>query len=777
MRENSSIILESQVAREDPMAATFGTLPELGNFLISGYWASPAGGGTMPRQWQSNSISVNITGLTSAEQTLAQDALADWAAVANLTFTFTSGPALLTYLDTGPLAFETDTRSGQFLTSATVNIASNFAPIGPGPDGVGSYLFQTYIHETGHALGLGHEGPYNGAATYSPNGPPAGNNIFTNDTWQWSVMSYNQQQNVAPSTFAFVVTPQMADIFAIQQMYGPPTPSVGNTTYGFNSTASSIYNFALYPQGNPAAVPAFTIYNTGANNTLNDSGYNTNDTINLNQGTWSSIGGQVNNIGIYTTTNIANAVAGSGNDLIIPNGSLTQKGTLTGGSGNDTFQGTQAGLSQYTIANMHVGDKIYFTDANLPFAFNLTGSTLNYGNNNQITITFLNNQAGKFVASADPAGGVDLTIAPANSPLSSPPPVSVGALISLQQGIQFSTDTAQATAQAALINATPTTTSVFTYAASLIMGQSSLAQVAMADSALMEGGTIAPGNTTTPNTLAFFSRVFLPGQVTFAMAQGLNPTVVAAEALGLVLGGDTNFNTNFVTPFATNVLGFAQAVSNATGTNVTAIQNFVNHWTAFYTANPSAIQGLTVTQAAYGAAFGDAVGAALAAPTSLNLPLTTVFSTTGNNGFSPNTVTGLVANALINIAEDTANGTPGTLYKTGVSLVALPQHARLQGEFNGGIEQVPIGNSSQSNSTVNGTLGAGQGDTITAAAGTTGQVSNFTGTAAPLAVLSTSPPSARKTRLRGFRRQMSQLWVKPSKATLPPQVLKVPGLA
>ena len=492
-------------------------------------------------------------------------------------------------------------------------------------------------------------------------------------------MSYNTQTNFDGSSFAYLVTPQMADILAIQRIYGAPTTSVGNTTYGFNSTAGAIYNFDLYPKAGFPAVPAFTIYNTGINNTLDASGYTTNDTINLNPNEWSSIGGLKNNIGIYTTTNIANAVAGSGNDLIIPNGSLSQKGTLTGGSGNDTFQGTQAGLNQYTIANMHAGDIIHFTDANLGLTFNLTGSTLTYGNNNQIKITFLNNLVGQFGESADPVGGVDLTLVAAT-----PPPtggVSVSALTTLQQGVQFFTNVAEATAEAALINATPTTESVFTYAAKLINGQSfpgqvALAQVAMADSALMEGGTIAVG------TLTFFSTVFLPPQVENAIQNGFSPTVYAAEALGLALAGTTQFNTLFVTPFTGNVAGFAQAVSNATGTTVSAIQTFVQNWIDFYTANPSATQGLTITQAAYGAAFGDSVGAALRAPASLNLPLTTIFSTTGNNGFSPNTVQGLVANALIDNAEG--------LYRTGVSLNALAPHNPLQGEFNGGEKQVQI---------------------------------------------------------------------------------------
>jgi hypothetical protein len=111
------------------------------------------------------------------------------------------------------------------------------------------------------------------------------------------------------------------------------------------------------------------------------------------------------------------------------------------------------------------------------------------------------------------------------------------------------------------------------------------------------------------------------------------------------------------------------------------ILNWVSNWTAFFTANPEALQDRTVTQAAFGSAFGDAVGTALLAPTSSNLM--TVFSTIAGNGFSPNTVRGLVANALIDNAEG--------LYTAGVSLTALPRHVLLQGNSTGGRANIPCG--------------------------------------------------------------------------------------
>ena len=113
------------------MAATFGSLTDLANFEITGYWAFR---GQMPRQWQSNSISVNITGLTPAERALAQDALAAWAAVANLNFTFIDGQANITFNDlpdqngnrTAVATSILQQGNPQFLQSVTVQITTGW---------------------------------------------------------------------------------------------------------------------------------------------------------------------------------------------------------------------------------------------------------------------------------------------------------------------------------------------------------------------------------------------------------------------------------------------------------------------------------------------------------------------------------------------------------------------------------------------------------------------------------------------------------------------------
>ena len=373
-------------------AAPYATIPQLADYLVNGYWSWD---GEEPRHWASNTITYNLGDLNTQERADAVAALALWSSVANISVVQTNTSADINFNHDGSgAATSASVDSNGYLTSATVSISSSWYP-----GGFGSYMFQSYIHEIGHALGLGHEGPYNGTGTYGVD------NVFANDTWQWSVMSYFSQNNYGGATTAFVVTPEMADIYAIQSLYGEATTNTGDTIYGFNSNAGSVYDFSQY--GTPIAC---TIYDSGGNDTLDCSGYSANQTINLTPGTWSNVGGDVNNVGIWQGTLIENAVGGSGSDSIIGNSldNNLQGGagtdtisagdgndhvdggsgadSITGGSGDDTlFGGTGADFISGDAGNDSlVGDQGYDTltggDGNNSLYSGLDGASMSGGN-------------------------------------------------------------------------------------------------------------------------------------------------------------------------------------------------------------------------------------------------------------------------------------------------------------------------------------------------------------------------------------------------------------
>ncbi len=267
----------------------------------------------------SHVITYNIEGLTAGAKTLAMMALQEWADIANITFSRTTGAAMM-MIDDNVRGSAYASRSGN---SSTINVGSDWYY---GSTAMDSYTFQTYIHEIGHALGLGHAGPYNGTATYGTS------NLYTNDSWAMTVMSYFSQSTAGQGSYRFVMTPMQADVIAIGATYGfNTTTRSGNTVYGFNSNAGAVYSFSSY-----TTAPSYTIYDTGGIDTIDASGYAQAQTINLNAETFSSIGGLTNNIAIARGTVIESAIGGSGNDTIIGNSAANR---LSGGAGNDTISG------------------------------------------------------------------------------------------------------------------------------------------------------------------------------------------------------------------------------------------------------------------------------------------------------------------------------------------------------------------------------------------------------------------------------------------------------
>ena len=306
------------------------------------------------------------TELNASQQAAARQAMAAVAAICNITFVEVADTetgagdirwtrSLNTTLSTAHAYYPSRSAAGGDVWIGPSSAYTN--PV------VGGYSYQTFIHELGHALGLEH--PHDGSPA-----PETGE-----DQLKYSVMSYKDHAtdtNDGYGSSYFPTNFMLNDISALQYLYGVnTTANQGDTVYRW-ATGARVYE---------------CLWDVGGNDTLDASNQTLGCTLNLNNGTWSSIGatysnqaGQVRNslgiaqevTGVSGVENlIENAIGSALADTLVGNrvaNTLTGGGgadTLTGGAGADVFRFVTTAEGGDTLTDFTSGtDRIQVVSAN-----------------------------------------------------------------------------------------------------------------------------------------------------------------------------------------------------------------------------------------------------------------------------------------------------------------------------------------------------------------------------------------------------------------------------
>ena len=398
---DSAVTLDGTLTSAPGPAASLQTLAD---YLRLGYWQAA---GTIPRQFNlastgnnpnTGEIRYNLSGwnfdtdgngtldgdpdgLSAARRDLAREVFKLFQATLGIRFVET------TATDTSVDIFFTDNDLGSAYAYAAGNTISNgvdYSVINVSSDwysglsGFDTYTVQTFHHELGHALGLGHQGLYNGTGAYATDA------VYANDSWQASMMSYfSQTQNpTTGASYAFLQTPMAVDWLALDNIYrsygyGVNNAFNGDTIYGvgtnISAAVSRIWNeFSIY-----ADTTAYTIVDASGYDTLDVSNFTAGQWINLSPSqagsttpSISNIGGKIGNLTLGVGTVLEAAIGGVGNDSFFGNAAAN---TFRGGGGNDTFTDSFGSDIYFGDAGI---DSLSFTESLDLFRYQLSGDSL-----------------------------------------------------------------------------------------------------------------------------------------------------------------------------------------------------------------------------------------------------------------------------------------------------------------------------------------------------------------------------------------------------------------
>jgi Ca2+-binding RTX toxin-like protein len=353
-----------------------GSLQTLANYLTNGYWNdtgrtarwfnlgdSGTGANSHVLYYNVSGFSQDGDGISAARANMVREAFKIYSEVLGITFietTSTGDHVDFFFKDNDSGAYNSTTvhsGNGGAIDYDVINVNSGW---NGGSSSIGDYTFQTFLHEIGHGLGLGHQGNYNGSGTYATQA------IWANDSWQQSMMSYFDQidNTDVDASYARLISPMAVDWVALNWLYawqghGTSNAFNGNTVWGFGTNISGVTSAAYANIAALADTNAFCIVDGSGIDWVDFSGYGANQIINLQEasagstvGSISSVGGLTGNMTIAVGTIIEHAVGGSGHDTIYGNSAdnwlygmggndyLTSFGGsdyLSGGEGNDVL--------------------------------------------------------------------------------------------------------------------------------------------------------------------------------------------------------------------------------------------------------------------------------------------------------------------------------------------------------------------------------------------------------------------------------------------------------